>query len=269
MSRAPAWLQQPPSKALAFSIHMTLSLLAFSALVLMMVLFWFPGELFLVDGGWQGLKLVAMVDLVLGPALTLILYKPGKPKVMLDLSVIAAIQIGALAYGFYTTHAQRTVAVVFAENSFSTISARDHREANKELLELKQTPGTIEPGSVLNIPILMTPEPENLGEHLAERLNGYPELRERSDLYIPIAEGRAHMRSGQQSIETLEKYGILEAVNTASGKKALVSGEIEAYTYKTRYSSGIALFDPAAMKIVDFIPVVDKPEQNKTLAVSE
>ena len=107
------------SKSAAFSLHLALSLVIFSSLVAMMLLFWFPGELFFIDGGWQGLKLVAMVDLILGPALTLILYKPGKPKLIFDMSLIAAIQIAALAYGFYTTHQQRTIALVFSEQELS------------------------------------------------------------------------------------------------------------------------------------------------------
>jgi len=97
-------LNRCPNRGTAFAIHLVLSLVVFSSLVLMMLVYWFPGDLFLMDGGWEGLKLVAMVDLVLGPALTLILFKPGKPGLKMDLSLIAGLQIAALAYGFYATY---------------------------------------------------------------------------------------------------------------------------------------------------------------------
>ena len=67
MTRSFPWLTQSPTKGVAFAIHLTLSLLVFSLLVIIMLLCWLPGELFFLDGGWQGLKLVAMVDVVLGP----------------------------------------------------------------------------------------------------------------------------------------------------------------------------------------------------------
>jgi len=43
------------SKGAAFGIHLALSLLIFSSLIAMMLLFWFPGKLFFLDGGWEGL----------------------------------------------------------------------------------------------------------------------------------------------------------------------------------------------------------------------
>ena len=106
------------SKRSAFLIHLALSLLVFLSLVAVMATLWFPGELFFFDGGWQGLKLVALVDIVLGPALTFLLWRPRKSDLSMDMSLVALIQVAALGYGFSTTYQQRTVAVVFAENKF-------------------------------------------------------------------------------------------------------------------------------------------------------
>lgn len=253
----PSWRTNRPGKGVVFGVHLTLSLLAFSTLVMMMVLFWFPGELFLVDGGWQGLKLVAMVDLVLGPALTLILYKPDKPKLVFDMSMIAAIQIGALAYGFYTTHSQRTVAVVYAENKFATLSARDHSEANKQLAALDLEPTTVSATGLLDIPLVLTPQPADYGAFLQNMLNGYPELRERSDLYIPIADGTQSMQSGRQSEEQLEAAGALEIINKALAKRALTFEDTEIYPFKARYANGLVLFDPQQLRILDYVPYVE------------
>ena len=109
----------------AFSIHFALSLLVFLSLVAVMYFYWFPGDLFFMDGGWEGIKLVAMVDLVLGPFLTLLLFKRGKPSLVFDMSVIAGIQIAALAYGFYATYNQRIVAYVYADNQFNTLTSTE------------------------------------------------------------------------------------------------------------------------------------------------
>ena len=66
-------------KALASSIHFFASLLVFSIFVYVLLTQWYPEPFFNASGGWQGLKLVILVDLVLGPLLTLIVYNRKKP----------------------------------------------------------------------------------------------------------------------------------------------------------------------------------------------
>lgn len=253
MAHAASWLSMRPSKGVAFAIHLILSLLIFSTLVLMMALFWFPGDLFFIDGGWQGLKLVAMVDLVLGPALTLLLYKPGKPKLALDMSLIAAIQIGALAYGFYATHQQRTVAIVFAEQGFNTLSAQANKDADQELRKLNAEPQPLPKVGLLELPLLLSPDPENLGKHLEEILNGYPGPQERSDKFVPIAEHRESMQKGALSNADIAKAGASEEIEQSLNKLALAASNVEFYKFKARYASGIAIFDPKNLRILDYV----------------
>lgn len=229
----------------------------FSTLVATMLVFWFPGELFLLDGGWQGLKLVAMVDLVLGPALTLLLYKPGKPKLVLDMSMIAAFQIAALAYGFYATYQQRTVALVYAENMFNTLSASTHRLANDELRQLE-----LEPRQVQDIangrPALVYsdyPRPGELGEYIASLLNNYPESHERSDRYIPI-DGKLDTLA-QSSVDDEAIAAFPDPIQEAiAASRAAHGGETLAlHRFKAAYGQGVALFDPVSRTIVDYIDV--------------
>lgn len=254
MTRSFPWLSIRPTRGVAFAIHLTLSLLVFSALVIIMLLYWFPGELFFLDGGWQGLKLVAMIDLVLGPALTLVLFKPGKPKLVLDMSMIALLQIGALAYGFHTTHQQRTVAIVFAERGFNTLSARDKLAADRQLQAMDAQPAPLPPVSLLQLPLLLTPEPEDYGQFLADVLNGYPGPRERSDLFVPVAQHHDAMQKDALDWQTLAERGVEDAVRTALEKQQLQAGNVELYPFKARYANGIAIFDPSTMKILDFVP---------------
>ena len=254
MTRSFPWLTQGPTKGVAFAIHLTLSLLVFSLLVIIMLLYWFPGELFFLDGGWQGLKLVAMIDVVLGPALTLILYKPGKPKLLLDMSMIALLQVAALSYGFYTTYQQRTVALVFAENGFNTLSARDNRAFDQQLLALNEQPAPLPAPSLLQLPLLLTPEPDNYGQFLADILNGYPGPQGRSDLYQPVTQHHDAMQQDALAWQAISDMGVESDVRASLEEQQLHAEEVELYTFKARYASGIAVFDPSAMQIVDFIP---------------
>ena len=223
----------------------------------MMLLFWFPGELFFIDGGWQGLKLVAMVDLVLGPALTLLLYKPKKPNLILDMSLIAAIQIAALAYGFYTTHQQRTLAVVFAEKTFFTVSASEILASNEQLRELDLEPQPVPKASMLKVPMLLTPDPtpEEYPKFLENIMNGYPGPQQRSDRYVLLAEHTAAMKKHTIDALKLEELGVSALITASLEQQSLQQDEVEFYNFKARYGEGIVIFDPETASILDYIKI--------------
>jgi len=223
-----------------------------------MLMWWFPGELFLLDGGWQGLKIVALIDLVLGPMLTLVLYKPGKPKLVFDMSCIAAFQIAALAYGFYATYHQRTVAVVFADRNFTTLSADAAVFAKAELIKLEETPQSIKSIDNAYPAMLLTPEPEpgKFGEYVSKLLNGYPESHERLDLFVKRGpEHAAKLSSLAASREDLEITGADKFVDEAIKKGNYDVNDIDVHHFKARYAVGLVLFSKSDQVILDYIPI--------------
>lgn len=244
----------PLSRAQAFCLHLTLSLLAFSTLVFAMLALWFPGELFLLDGGWQGLKLVAMVDLVLGPALTLLLYKPGKPKLKLDLTLIASIQIAALGYGFVATYQQRTVAVVFAEGRLTTLSGAALADANEQLLELDEEPQSIQTIADGRTPVVVNPTPDRgeFGSHLAELLNGYPEPHERSDRFVSAAEADEDLAEAALTLAELDAP-VRDRIETALDERRLAPELVQLHRFRARYGRGIAIYDPTRHEVLEWV----------------
>jgi hypothetical protein len=117
--------QTLPARLRASGIHLAISATIFAATLYLILVHWFPGFHFGVDGGWQGVRIMAAVDLVLGPALTLLVFNPLKARKLIafDLACIGVIQLGALAWGFYAIHSQRPVAVSFHEGSFWSVTA--------------------------------------------------------------------------------------------------------------------------------------------------
>lgn len=111
------------TKLKASSIHLGLSVLVFSAFVFTLRSFWFPEPYFTASGGWQGLKIVAFIDIVLGPLLTFIVFNNKKPSKELntDLSIILLLQLSALIWGINTVYEQRPIAITFWEDSFYTV----------------------------------------------------------------------------------------------------------------------------------------------------
>ena len=83
---------------------------------------WYPGPLFALEGGRDGLLLVVLVNLVLGPALTLLLFKPGKRGLWLDMTVVVLLQLGALGYGVWVLHDTRPILLVHADDHFAPLT---------------------------------------------------------------------------------------------------------------------------------------------------
>lgn len=112
-------------KSRAFLIHLALSGAVAAVALLVFVRFWYPLPYFVADGGWQGLRLVVLVDAVLGPLLTLVVYRKTKPRreLLFDYSCIGAVQVAALFLGLWTIYGQRTEVVVFADGRFYTVDA--------------------------------------------------------------------------------------------------------------------------------------------------
>ena len=136
----------------AFGIHFGISLLIFIGLVAMVLFVWYPGILKEVDESWQqALIMIAGVDLVLGPLLTLIVFNPAKKSLKMDLSVIAVAQIAALVAGTYTVHQARPVALIisFPPVGFKVVSANMLNSSVLEKVEAAKHPTFYYSGSEL------------------------------------------------------------------------------------------------------------------------
>lgn len=106
-------------------LHFLFSLSVFSLLVGILLQFWYPNPYFSASGGWQGLRLVAAVDLVLGPLITLVIFNPKKSRreLGMDIGIVVLMQMAALLWGIKAVYDQRPVAVVFLDTSFYTVPA--------------------------------------------------------------------------------------------------------------------------------------------------
>ena len=118
-----------PVRLKAAGIHLGLSAVAFAVALYLILVRWYPGFHFGVDGGWQGVRLMAFVDLVLGPMLTLIIFSPFKARrlIVLDLACIGIMQAAALTWGFYAVHGQRPVSLNLHDGVFYSMPLRSVR----------------------------------------------------------------------------------------------------------------------------------------------
>lgn len=112
-------------KASAF--HLLISLVIVSCVAAWLLGFWYPPPLMHMANADKLLMLIAGIDLVIGPLLTLIIYRHDKPGVKTDLMIIGLLQAGFLLYGLYSMVLSRPVFIVASVNRFDMVFANEMR----------------------------------------------------------------------------------------------------------------------------------------------
>jgi len=124
------------SRQRAAGIHFMISIIVFAAVILPLLIMWYPPPLFFADGGWKVIQIAGCVDIVIGPLLTMIVFKPGKKHLKLDLAVIGLLQFAALAWGVHLMYQERPLFLAYAEGRFGTVSRSQVTDSKRPLEEL-------------------------------------------------------------------------------------------------------------------------------------
>lgn len=129
---------------------------------------WYPYPHRELAGGFALFGLVAGVDVVCGPVLTLVLFNPKKPRVELirDLGMVALIQLAALSYGVWTVAAARPVHVVFEVDRFRLITASEI-----DPVALSQAPENLRKLPWIGTPTLISIRAPRDGQELLESID--------------------------------------------------------------------------------------------------
>ncbi len=93
---------------------------------------WYPGLLAKASGVINIFMLLLIVDVVLGPIITLIVFNPLKKELKRDLFIVIAIQLIALTYGLYTVFVTRPVYIVFNSGAFDVVHANEISKENQD-----------------------------------------------------------------------------------------------------------------------------------------
>lgn len=227
-------LSNPINRWGAFALHLVVSL-AILALLVSSALFWFfPGALFQAAGGWEGLRIVAAVDLVLGPCLTLIVFNSRKSRLELawDLSLIALVQALALGAGVWQVAKVRPLAVVQVFDSFYVLNREDYRQMNIIEDELDRLSGWGPKYFYIEVP-------ENAADFMARHVNA--------------------LLNGELPIQfRLDRYHELPTDQLALEKvlQGAIWSEADAcfrVNIQSSYRSGSICFDPETQRVSDFI----------------
>ena len=230
----------------ASSLHLGLSALVGLGFAALTRIIWYPGPFFEPSGALGLLTILVPVDVLIGPLLTLVVFKSGKPSLRFDLTVIALLQVSALMYGAWVIAEARPAYVVFFANQLSVIRSTDLAQNAPWTTPLRgpQWVG-IPSDSALSA---------DVGDLLAA-LNGKKTPLLDRQRYQPWLTTQAAFREALQPIEELTPASAIEAVKSGLKAQSIDPTTVQALPIIIRDHKMTAFFAADSDEIVAIVPV--------------
>ena len=233
------------SRFRASGFHFVISLFVGLVLLALCWFMWYPAPMLMAIGGQEIFLLVVGIDVVLGPLLTLVVFKSGKKTLKFDLAVIALLQIAALVYGVSTLLEARPAYVAALGDKFQVIQATEVTDAN--LAKAKTS--------------LPWWGPRWVG---TKAPTGRYDIDAVNDV-TAVGGGRGHFPQIHVPYDSMAKELIQRAQPIAALKKinSAQAAEIDAWLAKHGYTEQTAKFQPITISASEFVVMIDA----KTAAV--
>ncbi len=200
------------SRFQTFLIHLAISALIALAVIGLVFFIWYPAPLHTAVGVTQIFLILLAVDVVLGPLLTLLVYKVGKKTLVMDLTVIVVLQLGALSYGLWTVAEGRPAWLVFAVDRFELVRVLDidERKLDQADLAYRQL-------SLLGPQWVAASNPSDRDERndlILESVFGGADLAQRPNFYQPLSAQANAIQQRVLELSKLSEFNDIESVNT-------------------------------------------------------
>jgi hypothetical protein len=249
----------------AFGAHLIGSASALLLVIGALYLGWYRWPGWYLSSALHIVGIVVMVDLVVGPTLTLIIANPGKPRreLLRDVAMIVTVQLCALAYGGYTLWSGRPLYYAFSVNCLEMVQASDIA-ADERTLARRQNPAFAP--HWWNLPRwIWAPLPDNKDDAVKivqGTVFGGKDVVEMPRLFRPWEQGLPQLRGQLQPVGDL-KY-LSRPERTAVSAHMLAQGISPAEKNVLIVWGGsrrlVAVFDPVTLRLKAFF----NPELKKS-----
>jgi hypothetical protein len=237
------------SRYRAFLIHLAISLSVFGVLAYLVAEVWYPDFFFQTDGGWQGLRLLLGVDLVLGPLLTLIVYRAGKPGLRFDLTLIGIVQATCLAAGVWIVSGERPLAVVYVDGSFYSVTAESFNEVGAPVPDLTAIPGRYPKWVKVQLP----EDYEEQSIIRGEMLRNNRMLATLSDRYVPFTPADLDDHEARNLSEVEDQDRNSHTLETWTSRHGGIPGDYLFFVFGARYKFAYLGFHAQPRQLAGFL----------------
>lgn len=239
----------------AAGIHLAISL-AIAALSALLVFFvWYPYPYREISGGRELFLLVVVVDVIMGPLMTLAVFNQAKPRKLLrlDLAVIGLLQLVALAYGLWTVAVARPVHLVYEIDRFRVVHAVD-----VEISLLKQAAPSLQQLPLMGPTLLSVREFKDGKEKFdatMAALQGVT-LGARPDLWQSYEEAKAQIIANAKPVAELKKRFPARASDIDAALKSAPANTSAGYIpLVSRTTFWTVLINTNTAEVLGFVPL--------------
>jgi len=242
----------------AFCWHLLASTGALTLVLGALYLGWYRWPGWYLSSALSVVPVLVGVDVALGPLVTLLIAKPGKPRRELarDIACIALVQLAALVYGSVTLWTGRPLYYTFSADRLQLVQAQDLLPA--ELARaLKENPA-LAPHWYSRPQWVWAPLPSDSAERsriVASALNGGDDVIQMPRYFKPWREGLPALRGKLESVEALAREDIRLRRHRNEMKRrvaalGLSADQAVALMMIGRSAPMLAVFDPADLRLL-------------------
>lgn len=240
----------------ATAIHLIASFLVCLLAATLVFFIWYPYPYSKLSGGTNLFQLLTVVDMLLGPLLTLVIFDSAKPRSELrrDVGCVVVLQLAALSYGLWTVAVARPVYLVFEMDRFRVVHAIDVPE---ELLPKA-------PSGFRTLPVFTQ------GQLAVRRFSSVAEgfdatmaalqgldLAARPDLWQPYADSAAQIHRVGKPVVALKKRFPEEAklIDDAVASSGRSADNLISLPVVGRQAFWTAFLDKETLEVKSFLPL--------------
>ena len=247
------------SRRRAFLTHLGMSAAIVGIVCALIFFVWYPHPYFQAMGAWGVLRVLIGVDVVVGPLLTLVVFKPGKRGLRFDLGAIACVQLAALLYGTITIYRERPYFTVFAVDRFYVLPRGDIDAADLAAPDLAERIGR-KPASGPLLVVASRPRDSAGMQRLLEDLfAGKPDIERRPEFWSRYSDEASQVIARATPTTVLagqhpEAQGKIETLAAARGLPRERLGFLPLIAKNRDMSLVVDLNDGSLLDVIDVDP---------------
>lgn len=176
----------------------------------------YPSPLATAVGVTHIFLMLLTIDVILGPLLSLLVYKKGKKTLKFDLSVIILIQIAALCYGVFSIEQGRPAWLVYNVDRFELVRKNELINTNIQQAQPQfQQPSWFKPQYVATEFAKDTQQCND--EMFAEVFSGIS-IAQRPERYVELTQAKTQIQQRALPLVELQQYNPKTDVEKTSAK---------------------------------------------------
>ena len=194
-----------------FFSHLFISLIIALLAMVLVLCIWSPLPLAKAVGVIPIFLMMIVINVIIAPLLSLIVYKEGKKTLKADLSIIVILQILALGYGVYSIEGGRPVWVAYNVDRFELVRKNevitDHIE--QALPQFQDTPW-FKPQYVA---VKFATDVNQRNDDMFSEVFGGISIAQKPERYVNINQAKSQLQQRAKSLKELNHYNDVQQVN--------------------------------------------------------